>query len=305
MRTKLTDAALYAALLLTLAVIAFATSAVNASIASAYTLGAADGTTDAAPLAAQLGARTYRVVLDSRLPLESYASRIDTYRAYGMRPQLVIDGNGTGVRGKSNTNWPTINYAIHAFRRWPDTYSVSILNEPDLSGMSACNYARTFRHAYRMLKRAGVPRVLFGEFSPQNPLGWTAAIAKCTNGDVIADGWAWHGYDYLPEYYGVNKARTVSRALKSMRRVLHTRKGAVLPMFLTEYGVTTRGDISESDAVGARRWSTALRTASRLRFRQVVAWQIAEAPEGSRWDTSLVRSDGSRRPAFATIASTR
>jgi len=303
MRTKLTDAALYAALLLTVAVIAFATSAANATVAQAYTFGAADGTTQAAPLAAHLGAKSYSIVLDSRLPLESYTPRIEAYRAYGMRPQLVIDGNGTGVRGKSNTNWPTINYAIHAFRRWPDTYSVSILNEPDLSGMSACNYARTFRHAYRMLKRAGVPRVLFGEFSPQNPLGWTAAIAKCTNGDVIADGWAWHGYDYLPEYYGVNKTRTISRALKSMRRVLHTRKGAALPMFLTEYGVSTRGDISEDDPVGAHRWANALRVAHRYRFANVVAWQILEAPAGSRWDTSLVRSDGSERPAFATIAS--
>lgn len=72
-----------------------------AAPAHAYTLGAADGNTDSAPIAKQLGATTYRVVIDPREGLEHYAPRIDAYQALGMRPQLVIGGTGTSVRGKT------------------------------------------------------------------------------------------------------------------------------------------------------------------------------------------------------------
>src|SRR3954468_11960722 len=132
------------------------------SSAHAYVLGAADGTAEAAPLAQQLGAKTYRLGMDSTAPLEAYAPRIEAYRAVGMRPQIVVDGTSTSVRGRTGKNWQTINYAIHAFKRWPDAYSVSVFNEPGLAGIGVCQYARTFNRAYKMLKRAGVPRVLFG-----------------------------------------------------------------------------------------------------------------------------------------------
>ena len=110
---KLTDAALTAALILTIALIAFATSAINTTVAQAYTLGAADSSTQAAPLAGQLGAHTYRVVMDSTVPLEAYAARIDAYRAYGMKPSWSSTGPalasaaGTARTGRRSTTRST------------------------------------------------------------------------------------------------------------------------------------------------------------------------------------------------------
>ena len=187
-----TDRALVALLVLVVCTIAYATSAITATAAQAYTLGAADGNPAAAPIAAHVGARTYRIVMDPNAPLDAYADRIEAFRAHGMRPQIVVGGTGTTVRGRTTVEkWQIVNTAIHAFERWPDTYSVSVINEPDLAGVSACQYAKTYRTAYRMLKRAGVPRVLFGEFSPLNPLRWTKRALDCV-GSLKTDGWAWH-----------------------------------------------------------------------------------------------------------------
>jgi hypothetical protein len=276
--------------------------------AHAYVLGAADGSTEAAPLAAQLGARTYRLVMDSTQPLDSYAPRIEAYRAQGLRPQFVVDGTGTDVRGRHGQNWQTINYAIHAFRRWPDAYSVSVMNEPNESGISACQYGRTFRRAYKMLKRAGVPRVLFGEWSPNSPMAWTSAmLTRCHLPRLTADGFAWHCYGPRPNWTGITEAPLINRYLRSVRDRLHTPRGFTLPIYCTEYGVITRGVYSDglSDPQGASRWALALRLARKYHLAQIVAWGITEAPLDATWDSSIVRADGSPRPAFATLASAR
>lgn len=282
-----------------------------ADTADAYTLGAADGTTQAAPLAAKLGARTYRLVMDSTQPLESYAPRIDAYRALGMRPQLVIDGTGTSVRGLTGKNWQTINYAVKAFKRWPDAYSVSVMNEPDLSGIDGCQYIRTFNRAYRMLKHAGAPRVLFGEFSPRAPMAWTTDVLAACHKRVTADGFAWHCYDANPKWQGIDSARPFARALKTLRHSLSTPRGFSLPLFCTEYGVMTRPLGNQAgvyaaavgDSGGATKWRHALNVAKRQKLAEIVAWGITEAHSGSRWDSSLVHADGTPRPAFAAIAS--
>jgi len=307
MRTKLTDAALYAALVLTVAVIALATSAANATIADAYTLGAADGTTEAAPIAARLGARTYRVVMDPNVPLDAYAPRIQAYRAMGMRPQIAIGGTGTTTRGRTRNgtvDWRAVNYAVHAAHRWPDAYSVSVVNEPDLSGISVCGYYNTYRTAYRMLKRAGVKRVLFGEFSPASPLGWTAAVLdRCAKSDVIADGWAWHCYDSFASWFGIGNTRDARKYLSQNRGRIHTRKGNTLPLYCTEYGSLVRfnGGTTPED-VGADQWRRALAITRKYDVKEIVAWGITESPSGSVWDSSLVRCDGTLRPAFAVVA---
>lgn len=292
---------------LTVALTATLASLTIAAPAHAFVLGAADGTTQAAPLAAQLGARTYRLVMDSTQPLESYAPRIEAYRAVGMLPQIVVDGTGTQVRGKHGQNWQTINYAIHAFRRWPDAYSVSVMNEPNLSGISACQYANTFRRAYRMLKAAGVPRVLFGEWAPTtqpNPLDWTAAVAKCTQG-VVADGWAWHCYD-MNGWFGIQHAREITGWLNVMRKAknpIKTRRGNALPTYCTEYGVMTRGGSAYGEQAGAKAWGRAFSLVRKWKLQQIVAWGVTETGANSAWDTSLWDSNGKPRQAVATIAS--
>src|SRR4051812_14230459 len=254
------------------------------SSAHAYVLGAADGTAEAAPLAQQLGAKTYRLAAGSTLPLQTYAPRTEAYRAPGMRPQIVVDGTGTSVRGRYGKNWQTINYAVHAFKRWPDAYSVSVLNEPDLAGISACQYADTFRRAYKMLKRAGVPRVLFGEWSPSNAERWTLAMRRC--GKITADGFAWHCYDWAKSWVGITHAGTLTDDLKRMRYRLHTRHGHALPLYCTEYGVPTPGRYSYASQNGAEMWGRAFAYVRRYHVQQIVAWGVLEVGGASEWDTS-------------------
>jgi hypothetical protein len=43
--------------------------------------------------------------------------------------------------------------------------------------MPVCQYARTYLAARAALKAAGVGRVLFGEWSPNNTLAWRHALA--------------------------------------------------------------------------------------------------------------------------------
>lgn len=273
--------------------------------AHAYTLGVADGTAVAAPFAKNLRAKTYRIVMDPAVPLDAYAERINAFRSLGMRPQFTIGGTGTTVRGKTRAEQTRIiRYALAAVRRWRDVYSVSVVNEPDLSGASVCGSTSVFTRAYRALKRAKVPRVLYGEFSPDRPLEWTsAAIQRCARrGIIVADGWAWHCYDFGREYTGIQNAVYIYNRLKRYRRHLHTSKGKTLPMYCTEYGVRTR---SGDETRAAASWRNALRIARGSRrwpgLRQIVIWGITETGIGSRWDTSLVAADGRIRPAYWAI----
>lgn len=302
-----TDRALFALLIAVVLLIAYATMGLNAAAAEAYVLGAADGTTEAAPLAAQLGARTYRLVMDPAVPIDAYAPRVEAYRAVGMRPQIVVGGTGTSVRGKTTAQkWRIINYALHALKRWPDAYSVGVVNEPNLSGISACQYARTFRTAYKMLKAAGAQRVLFGEWSPgQNILAWTSNAMDCVKGDTVADGWAWHCYDMGPDWFGITHVGQIGRYLRAMRHGIHTRHGRALPIHCTEYGVPTAGSYMYSGQNGAAYWARAFAYVRKYRVEQIVAWGIIEVGKSSQWETSVVDAEGNPRAAFATIASAR
>jgi hypothetical protein len=222
-----------------------------------------------------------------------------------MRPQLVIGGTGTTVRGKTaREGYWMINTALVAHKRWPGTYSISIQNEPDLSGASACRYAQNFRRAYKALKKAGVKRVLFGEWSPGMSMGWTPQILKrCTKktGPITADGYAWHCYDQRKEWQGISEADGMKGWLNDNRRLLRTPAKKALSLYCTEYGVLTRGDHAMSDEKGAQMWRNALKLAKRYGVKQIVAWGLSEAHADSIWDSSLTRADGSFRPAFDVI----
>lgn len=266
-------------------------------------LGAGDGSPAAAPLAAQLGARTYRLVMDSTIPLEAYTERIEAYRAYGMRPQITVDGVGTVTRGSHP--WQSTNYALRAFKRWPDTYSISVIGEPD-SSLPAAKYASFFRRAYRVLKRAGVPRVLFGELTPFKPMEYTETASA--RNPIVADGWSWHCYDWKQKWQGVNRAASIHRMLKRLRVQIHTPRGLALSMYCTEYGhlTTERWGREHYNPLPPQRaaayWRRAMRV-SRSYLAQIVAWQIVPTGEDSAWDTSLVDRNGAPRPAFQAVMS--
>lgn len=298
MRLHRTDIAVSALALMAGVLIAFSAMAASASMAQASTLGVGDGAQfDAAPSAA-LGAKAYRVVIDPDLPIESYDARIAAHRAVGQEPQLVIGGTGTLAHADSRG---IVRAAVAAAKRWPSAYSISVVNEPNESGMGVCEYARTWLQSYRALRAAGVRRVLFGEWSPQNAEGWQrATMTRCPNTSPalrrLAKRVAWHGYwraiDYGRIFRAVNK-----------------RVGAVSPeLYITEAGgVLHAGSVqvagaAEADLAGLRYWRHALHVVKRDHVAEIVAWDI-HSPQGGAWDSGLIDGQGRPRPAFAVIAS--
>lgn len=295
MRLHLTAAALLTAAACFLLYTALAFCSTNAS---AFTLGVGDGAQYPAAPSAQLGAKTYRVVIDPALPLESYTPRIVAHRQVGQEPQLVIGGTGTINHASSKG---LVAAAVAAAKRWPSAYSIGVVNEPNESGMGVCEYDRTFIAAYRALKPMGVKRVLFGEWSPNETLVWHSAALnphRCHGSAQrlrrMVKHIAWHGY---------GTAINLGPAL----RLIHRQFRAVAPtLHVTEAGYTITfrahtASANEADLGGLRYWHKALRAVKRDRINQIVAWDV-HSPQSGAWDSGLIDSHGRRRPAFDLIA---
>lgn len=245
--------------------------------------------------AQSLRAQTYRVLIDPNRQLADYDSTVNLIRQYGMQPQLTVGGLALGGEPQQ-----IIDVAVAAYRRWPDSYSVSMFNEPELwQKFSWCDYQRWFRRGYRRLHALGA-RVLVGEFSPHNTRSSIRAIAACGKGSkrrLVADGVAIHPYDYKPELEGtMGRIKALDRALRSTRRWFGTRKRHTLRIYATEYGVLYNfGDNDKRTS-----WERAISVARRYRFKQLVAYQIF--PQGpGQWNTSLINDEGVPNESYQTL----
>lgn len=272
--------------------------ALGTAEARTFTLGVGDAAQfDAAP-SAELGAKTYRVVIDPALPVESYTPRILAHRAVGQEPQLVIGGTGTENHASSRG---IVRAAVAAAKRWPSAYSISVVNEPNESGMSVCEYARTYVASYRALRAVGVRRVLFGEWSPNETLAWHNATLdphRCKNTAKAIRGMvkrvAWHGYGASVNFG------------PALRLITKQHTGRTPELHITEagYTITFRAHTASSldaDLNGMRYWRKALNTVKRDRIAQIVAWDV-HSPQSGAWDSGLIDGNGRRRPAFDLIA---
>jgi hypothetical protein len=270
---------------------------VAAPLASAarYDLGVGDSPLYPAAETAGLHAVASRVVIDPARPLKGYDAHIAAHRAVGQRPQLVIGGTGT-TRHRSTKG--IVRAAVAAAKRWAPVYSVSVVNEPDTSGVSVCDYAKTYLQAYGPLKKAGVKRVLFGEWSPQAALRWQrATLTRCGKTSralrTKVGHVAFHAYGT-----GMNLAAPMSAAT---RRIVHRRP----KLYVTEAGFVLRhrsGQVLSAGVFesGVGWWRNALRVAS-VHLTEIVAWDVRARPNGV-WDSSLIDAAGHERPAFALIA---
>jgi hypothetical protein len=284
------------ALILTLALLAGALMiAAPMAAAAKYDLGVGDSPLYPAAQSAPLRAVASRVVIDPARPLSHYDSHIAAHRAVGQLPQLVI--GGTGTRRHRSTKG-LVRAAVAAAKRWAPVYSVSVVNEPDTAGVGVCDYAKTYLAAYGPLRRAGVKRVLFGEFAPHNALRWQrATLTRCGATSRRLRGKvgnvAWHAYGT-----GVDLAVPMS---KLTRRLTHRRP----KLYVTEAGYVLRHRSGRVLAAGAEQggvawWRHALRVAS-SHLAEIVAWDIRARPNGV-WDSSLIDASGRPRPAFDVIA---
>lgn len=260
--------------------------------ASAWVLGAGDRA-DADPnVSAELGATAYRVVIDPSVPLESYDARIEAHRAVGQAPQLVIGGTGT-IDHQSSRG--VVRAAVAAAQRWPDAFSVSVVNEPNESGMGVCEYARVYAEAYHSLRAIGVRRILFGEWSPNNAVGWQWATLnpqRCHATALllrrIVKHVAWHAYSAA--------SLNAGRELQSIA-VAFT--GHTPDLYMTEAGyVLSTFGAKHADTGGLAYWRRALRAVRRDHVREIVSWDVSTPAAWSVWDASLIEPSGRPRPAF-------
>jgi hypothetical protein len=284
------------ALLLALALLAGALMvAAPMAAAARYDLGIGDHAVYPAEESAALRAAASRVVIDPARKLSVYDAHIAAHRAVGQLPQLVV--GGTGTRNHRSTKG-VVRAAVAAAKRWAPVYSVSVVNEPDTAGVGVCAYAKTYLSAYGALRRAGVKRVLFGEFAPHNAIRWQrATLTRCSAtskrlrskvGNV-----AWHAYGP-----GIDLAVPMKKLTK--RLVHRTPK-----LYVTEAGYVLRhrpGRVLSAgiDRGGVAWWRHALRVA-KTHLAEIVAWDIRARPNAV-WDSSLIDGAGRPRPAFAVVA---
>src|SRR3954452_11684821 len=198
--------------------------------AAKYDVGVGDSALYPAAQSAPLRAVASRVVIDPSKSLQRYDAQIAAQRADGQLPQLVVGGTGT-KNHRSTTN--VVRVAVAAAERWKPVYSVSVVNEPDTAGVSVCAYAKTYVSAYGKLRAAGVKRILFGEFAPQNAQRWLrATLTRCgTTSKQLrtrVGNVAWHAYGT-----GVDLARP----LQTLTRQLTHRTPK---LFVTEAGYVLR-----------------------------------------------------------------
>ena len=282
-------------LILTCAVLAGALL-VAAPIASAarYDLGVGDSPLYPAAESAPLHAVASRVVIDPAKPLAHYDAQIAAHRAIGQLPQIVVGGTGTANHRSTAKVAAT---AVAAAKRWKPVYSVSVVNEPDTAGVSVCGYVKAYLAAYPKLRAAGVKRILFGEFAPQNALRWQrATLTRCGSDSkklrTKVSNVAWHAYGT-----GMDLAAPVSTLT---RKLTHHRP----KLYVTEAGFVLRhrsGNVLAAGVQdGAAWWRHALKVAS-THLTEIVAWDIRARPNGV-WDSSLLDAQGNPRPAFAVIA---
>jgi len=275
-------------------VLVVALLSVPPSAAHATTLGAADAAypPQSSMLAQQLlGATTSRIVIDPTKPLgPTYDAAVRMRRAAGLQPQFVVGGMATKAN-KANDLHLVARATVATFRRYPDAYSVSMFNEPDLAGVPICRYARVFRATYRTLKRLGAQRVLLGEVMANTTTDWLRAWHDCH--EPAGDGFALHGYGLIPTLPGAPMHwGSVARLSRSMG----------LEPYITEFGVPTRGVYAKSQQQAAAIWSDALGRAEAIGVQQLVIYHVSEADSGSKWDTSVVDDRGRPSLAFGVIA---
>ena len=268
-----------------------------APMASAHTydLGVGDNSLNPGSESVPLRAVASRVVIDPAKPLSRYDAHIAAHRAAGQLPQLVVGGTGT-TNHRSTAN--VVAVAVAAAKRWKPVYSVSVVNEPDTAGVSVCGYAKTYVSAYGKLRAAGVKRVLFGEFAPQNAKRWLrATLTRCGSTSkqlrTKVGNVAWHAYGT-----GVDLAGPLATLTRKLTH--RTPK-----LYVTEAGYVLRHRTGSALAAavpggGVGWWRHAMKVAS-SHLTEIVAWDIRSRPNAV-WDSSLIDANGNPRPAFAVIA---
>lgn len=248
-------------------------------------LGLTDRTQTCQQIAAQ-GMRWTRIIADANMPREEVAQNIRDCHAAGLNVALTLGGIGTGYRYPSNPQafWPDhIAYA----KSLPRVELLSIGNEPDLDPQPACEYAKGWKSARRVFGK----RLLFGEFSPHQPLTFTqAVVARCLVKLPKRLRISVHPYQNTdPQAPPAADSPWVEGGIGHLgwgKRWLRRNAGLRVTWVPTEFGYCTmmqghpNGDVT--DALAARLWPRALKRFAQLR----VPLAILYVANGPSWRSS-------------------
>lgn len=262
-----------------------------------------------------LGARNLRIILTrdrlkqygGREDLSAYDAIIDNARQRGIAPQIVLDnrtGSGMGDPKKYEAFVKTM--AKH-FKGRVGTYSLE--NEPDLS-MSPEKYRQLYVRGQKALNQADHgARVLFGEFSPHDPVGYAKKVLA--KGGLHASGVAWHPYQttdpLAPSAHdiqagtkgGIGRLGTLLKQFGQLN--LKTKLGHTPGAYLTEFGYGDRGFAAGTTDHAPEWWPRALQKARNAGVKQLNAYTMTGS-DSPTWDTGLLNPDGTARPAYDALA---
>lgn len=241
-----------------------------------------------------------KVMRDGKFDWSTWDKIVDESRQRGLRPQLVLDApQDTSLKEYKKY----ISRAVRHFGDKVDRYS--FMNEPNWHHMNPKRY-RNFYKAGREAVRKHDPgaSVLLGELAPSDAVTYLKRVLK--HGNLRAEGVAVHPYQFNGDPLGPGEAQgslgnlaRVNRQLEDMN--VETRMGRTPGIFATEFGYHTRGDRATTDQQAAVWWKRAMKQARKTGVRQMIAYHMNEEPANREWDSSLVRTDGSPRPAYEAL----
>lgn len=269
--------------------------------------------------AKNLGATRWREIVDWRrvetapgqYDWHLFDAAVDAANANHMKVQIVLGGVATQPPPfyGANDQQAYLNFVKAAAEHWGDKVALwSFLNEVDATGIAPCEYRDVFRKAEAIIKSTTHGKTLLGEFSPMG-LGFFKKVMRC--GPITTDGVAVHPYqwDKAPLKLSHGRQRLNLGNLPHIKQLLdtrwknavHTRKGTPAKIYISEVGYLTRGPKAVPERTAGRWWKQLFKVAESIRTPEVIAYHLSEAGTDEAWDSSLVRSDGSTRPAYRVI----
>lgn len=222
--------------------------------------------------AAQTGATWERILVDLGDP--TAADKIRVSHAAGRKVLLTIGGIGT------HTRHPSFRLALRYIDTLPRAEKYTISNEPNIDGVTACNYRRGWMIARRVLGR----RLLWGDTSPHTPLSFTLAAMLCGRLPRHLD-FATHPYQVddplAPTKANVPWTEGCLGCLSRIRREL-AQRGIRVTWWLTEFGYGANlAGLRISDDRAGWLWPRAIRQAQRVDAKVLVIYTA----RGETWDT--------------------
>jgi parallel beta-helix repeat protein len=191
--------------------------------------------------------------------------------------------------------------AFEAFRlRWPFVRAVGVWNEANHAAQpTAADPARVAEY-YRAVRNRcpGCQVVAASVLDAHNMVSWVSAF-QLSAGEV--DLWSLHNYSDVNERPGQPLNDATVRFLSITRGdVWLTETGGIVE-FVPRTGPPVF-PFDEARAAEAIRHTFQLAATQRSRIRRMYLYHWRAPAPGSRWDSGIVRNDGSPRPGYWTMA---